>query len=94
MEFEKILFRIHEKFLSIEAIKKSIHVCFYGCLFLGTLPKSACESSKLTLFLVLFMVPLFIYTNIHFKDSYCLSPIVTNYTNGKPISIRYYNIAK
>lgn len=40
---------------------------------------------KLTLPIVLFMTPLFIYTNIHYRDnSYCLQPLVFEKTAGKP----------
>ena len=28
MEFERTLFRVHERFLSIDAVKKSVDYCF------------------------------------------------------------------
>jgi len=35
MEFEKTLFRVHEKILSSKVAKKSCHLCFYLCSLIG-----------------------------------------------------------
>ena len=38
MVFERTLFRVHERFLSLEAVRKSVDYCYKGAILIGTLP--------------------------------------------------------
>ena len=38
MEFERTLFRVHERFLSLEAVRKSVDYCYKGSILIGKFP--------------------------------------------------------
>jgi len=63
MEFSRTLYRVHERMLKAEGIRKIVNICYF-CTFV----LSNANCFKIDFLLAMITLPIFLYANIRFKN--------------------------